>query len=233
METASSWSSKTLLRYHVSVLILFCCLFVALFYETPFFGPVLNLNKLAFRVTALSITLALVCMFAVERRIISIYQLRSVSTIVIPATQQAMMTFQMNNEFLENSLAERFLAVMSLQNPLPILASSWFLGPTMTHSIIGMSIVFGSFIANSIDQWMRCVVPSQCYLIQTSALMNFLYMTVVASLLWATQNVIQKLIAGADSSRLAREAFLNRMSHDLRSPLAAVIGNENRGFLFV
>ena len=80
---------------------------------------------------------------------------------------------------------------------------------------------------------MRCVAPSQCYLIRTSAFVILMYMMSLSGLLWATQNVIQKLIAGADSSRVAREAFLNRMSHDLRSPLAAVIGNENRGFLFV
>ena len=122
---------------------------------------------------------------------------------------------------------------MSLHSPLTAIATSWFVAPTVSRSVAGMSIVFGSFIANSVDQWMRCVHPSQCYLIRTSAFVILMYMMSLSGLLWATQNVIQKLIAGADSSRLAREAFLNRMSHDLRSPLAAVIGNENRGFLFV
>jgi hypothetical protein len=109
--TARAWTSKTMVRHHLLIIVLFCTTFVALFYETPFFGPVLKLNAVGFHFSVLFISAIILSMYSLERRFVTVHQVRAWFAIGIPITQQALFWFQLNNDYLEHSDAERYLSV--------------------------------------------------------------------------------------------------------------------------
>jgi signal transduction histidine kinase len=65
---------------------------------------------------------------------------------------------------------------------------------------------------------------TESFVIMQAILASFLYVISASFFLLLVDSIVSGLLNKANESRIARETFLNRISHDLRTPLSGIIG---------
>lgn len=231
-------------RFFFFVMSVFGLVFCALFFDWFGVGPVFVLDAFVFRASVIFMCSSSLILLGVQRRLITVNVARDVAVYSFPIVHQLVIYKLMAGGMKANTAAEQYLGVMMMNNPLVICATSWFTTPSWGKKLYGLVIVFASVSYHGISQFLSATDEVERDIIKQTTAITLFYMIVICSLFVATAKVVTKLLSDADTSRVARETFLNQMSHvsvkkrkthqsqicntflkkDLRSPLAAVIG---------
>ena len=153
--SSSTWASNLLLRNNITVFSLFCAVFVALLFETPWFGPIIALDSVTLVMACMYLSALVFSWFALQKNWVSVRQIRSMACLGAPVFQNILVNHQLNT-IPANSVAERFATVMLLQNPIISVLMAWFAGPSVGFSFSGVGIVVLSITYQSIYQWSLC-----------------------------------------------------------------------------
>ncbi len=150
--------------------------------------------------------------------------LRVLTGLVSPVTQQLALAAQLE-EGMQGSATQKFLTALAAHNPVVTVIAAWVVAPSYLWSLPAVVTPFVSVSWHGYSAWKSCVADTgdSCVFVAKAALMSLSYMVCTLVFLFFSDRVIAKLMSQANESRVARESFLNRISHDLRTPLSAII----------
>lgn len=180
--------------------------------------------KKTFGVEVASLVLSLFALFGVRYTRFPLRYLRIILAIFVPLGSQILVLDLMWSQEIP-SVVQRFLLACTQFNPIALNTSIWFMAPNFWLAIIlctwcTMQLV-GCGIIITMDPLLSSV---ERIIVWRTVGVILVFGIGFLMFLGAADSVIDNLLRRYEELRVSREHFLNRISHDLRTPLSGIIG---------
>lgn len=157
---------------------------------------------------------------------VSTFTIRGVLTTFLPMLQMLQLEGLYASSLLQAQRpAMRLAAALLFQNVIALIMGLWIAAPSYAFVWMG-SFIFAIPVGTRLAIIMSYAdtTMEETIILWRIVTATLVYVFGVAMFLYIIHVYVSALLKEADSSREAREDFLNRISHDMRTPLSGIIG---------